>query len=30
MYRPMGAVDGDNEISATEEFRRRTNNQDNA
>ena len=30
MYRPMCAVDGDNEISATEEFRRRTNNQDNA
>lgn len=30
MYRPMGTVDGDNEISATEEFRRRTNNQDNA
>ncbi len=29
MYRPMGGID-DNEISATEEFRRRTNNSENA
>ena len=30
MYRPMGAAESNEEISAMDEYRRRTNNQDNA